>query len=71
MNKLRTGDEVIVISGKDKGKTGTLTKIKGDRCLVSGIKLVKKHVKPNPQINEPGDYRKGVFYQHIQYCFLQ
>ena len=54
MNKLRTGDEVIVISGKDKGKTGTLTKIKGDRCLVSGIKLVKKHVKPNPQINEPG-----------------
>ena len=54
MNKLRTGDEVIVISGKDKGKTGTLTKIKGDRCLVTGIKLVKKHVKPNPQINEPG-----------------
>ena len=54
MNKLRTGDEVIVISGKDRGKTGTLTKIKGDRCLVSGIKLVKKHVKPNPQINEPG-----------------
>ena len=51
MNKLRTGDEVIVISGKDKGKTGTLTKINGDRCLVSGIKLVKKHVKPNPQIN--------------------
>ncbi len=51
MNKLRTGDEVIVISGKDKGKTGTLTKIKGDRCLVTGIKLVKKHVKPNPQIN--------------------
>ena len=54
MNKLRTGDEVIVISGKDRGKTGTLTKIVGDRCLVSGIKLVKKHVKPNPQINEPG-----------------
>ena len=50
MNKLRTGDEVIVISGIDKGITG----IKGDRCLVSGIKLVKKHVKPNPQINEPG-----------------
>ena len=64
MNKLRTGDEVIVISGKDRGKTGTLTKIKGDRCLVSGIKLVKKHVKPNPQINEPGGII-AVSYTHL------
>ena len=54
MNKLKTGDEVIVISGKDKGKTGTLTRIKGERCLVSGMKLVKKHVRPSPQVNEPG-----------------
>ena len=49
MNKLRTGDEVIIISGKDKGKTGTLTKfISKDKCIVMGLKLVKKHQKPNP-----------------------
>ena len=48
MNKLRTGDEVIIISGKDKGKTGTLTKfISKDKCIVMGLKLVKKHQKPN------------------------
>ena len=55
MNKLRTGDEVIVISGKDKGKTGTLTKfISKDKCIVMGLKLVKKHQKPNPQLNIAG-----------------
>ena len=53
MNKLRTGDEVIVISGKDKGKTGTLTKfISKDKCIVMGLKLVKKHQKPDN--NQPG-----------------
>ena len=70
MNKLRTGDEVIVISGKDKGKTGTLTKIKGDRCLVSGIKLVKKHVKPKkekpPRVQCPFKTAKGS--QCRKYC---
>ena len=56
MNKLRTGDEVIIISGKDKGKTGTLTKfISKDKCIVGvGLKLVKKHQKPNPQLNIAG-----------------
>ena len=47
MNKLRTGDEVIIISGKDKGKTGTLTKfVSKDKCIVMGLKIVKKHQKP-------------------------
>ena len=55
MNKLRTGDEVIVISGKDRGKTGTITKfLSNDKCEVSGIKIVKKHQKPNPQLNIQG-----------------
>ena len=55
MNKLRTGDEVIVISGKDKGRTGTITKfLANDKCEVSGIKIVKKHQKPNPQANIQG-----------------
>ena len=52
MNKLRTGDEVIVISGKDRGKTGTITKfLANNKCEVAGIKIVKKHQKPNPQAN--------------------
>ena len=42
MKKLRTGDEVIVISGKDSGKTGTLSKfISETKCIVSGVKIVK------------------------------
>ena len=53
-DKNRKGDNVVVLSGKDKGKNWNSNQIKGERCLVSGIKLVKKHVKPNPQINEPG-----------------
>tara|TARA_B100000029_G_C16836346_1_gene689981 strand:- start:164 stop:478 length:315 start_codon:yes stop_codon:yes gene_type:complete len=55
MKKLRTGDEVFVISGKDKGKTGTLTKmISDEKCFVSGIKIVKRHTKPNPQAGIEG-----------------
>ena len=55
MNKLRTGDEVIVISGKDRGKTGTITNfIANNKCEVAGIKIVKKHQKPNPQANIQG-----------------
>ena len=55
MKKLRTGDEVIVVSGKDSGKTGTLSKfISETKCIVSGVKIVKKHQKPNPQLNIQG-----------------
>ena len=55
MNKLRAGDEVIVISGKDKGKTGIINKfLSDDKCEVAGIKMVKKHQKPNPQANIQG-----------------
>ena len=55
MNKIRKGDEVIVRTGKDKGRRGTVLEILGDgRVLVEGINLAKKHVKPNPNIGEPG-----------------
>ena len=55
MNKLKTGDQVFVISGKDKGKTGTLTKMISERkCFVSGVKIVKRHTKPNPQAGIEG-----------------
>ncbi len=48
--KLRTDDEVIVISGKDKGKTGKILRVdrKHGRVYVEGINIVKRHTKPNP-----------------------
>jgi large subunit ribosomal protein L24 len=49
MNKLRKGDEVIVLTGKDKGKRGTVTeRVDEEYIIVEGINVVKKHVKPNP-----------------------
>ena len=49
MKRLRKGDQVIVISGKDKGRQGTVLKVMDDdRVLVEQINMVKKHAKPNP-----------------------
>jgi large subunit ribosomal protein L24 len=49
MNKIRKGDQVIVIAGRDKGKRGKVTLRKDDEhVIVEGINLVKKHTKPNP-----------------------
>ena len=49
MNKIRKGDEVIVIAGRDKGKRGTVSlRVDEDRVVVDGINIVKKHAKPNP-----------------------
>jgi large subunit ribosomal protein L24 len=59
MRKLIKGDEVVVIAGKDKGKRGKITSVifdekKGDKFLVSGINMIKKHTKPNPQAGVQG-----------------
>ena len=55
MNKIRKGDEVIVRTGKDKGRRGTVLQGFADgRLLIEGVNLAKKHVKPNPQIGEQG-----------------
>jgi len=56
MNKLKKGDEVIVIAGKDKGKRGTVTEVllQGAKLLIDGINNVKKHVKANPNADERG-----------------
>jgi large subunit ribosomal protein L24 len=49
MNKIRKGDEVIVIAGRDKGKRGKVVERSSeDRVLVEGVNVVKKHTKPNP-----------------------
>ena len=55
MNKMRKGDGVIVITGKDKGKRGTvLRRVDDDRVVVEGVNRAKKHVKPNPMKGEQG-----------------
>ncbi|MCZ8076584.1 50S ribosomal protein L24 [Paucibacter aquatile] len=55
MNKIRTGDEVIVLTGRDKGKRGAVTqRVDADHIVVDGINVVKKHVKPNPMKGTTG-----------------
>jgi len=55
MRKIKKDDQVIVISGKDKGKTGVVTSFLGDgRLYVSGVNMIKRHTKGNPQVGQPG-----------------
>jgi large subunit ribosomal protein L24 len=48
MNKIRKGDNVFVTTGRDKGRTGTVVRVLGDRVLVENVNTVKKHQRPNP-----------------------
>jgi len=55
MNKIRKGDQVIVLTGRDKGKRGTVSlRVDADHVVVDGINMVKKHVKPNPMKGTTG-----------------
>ena len=54
MNKIRKGDQVIVIAGKYKGQRGEVLRVATDRVFVQNINLVKRYTKPNPQANQPG-----------------
>ena len=55
MKKIRKGDQVIVLTGRDKGKRGTVTqRVDADHLIVEGVNVVKKHVKPNPMKGTTG-----------------
>ena len=55
MNKIRKGDDVVVIAGKDKGKRGTvLRRLDDEQLVVEGVNRVKKHTKPNPMKGTTG-----------------
>ena len=55
MSKIRKGDDVVVLSGRDKGKRGTVLQIiENRRILVDNVNVIKKHVKPNPNRGETG-----------------
>jgi len=54
MNRIRKGDQVIVITGKNKGQKGEIVRVAGDKVVITNINLIKRHTKPNPQANQPG-----------------
>ncbi|QJC30875.1 50S ribosomal protein L24 [Enterobacteriaceae endosymbiont of Macroplea appendiculata] len=65
-NKLHINDMVVVITGKDKGKTGHIKSFKKTQyVLIEGINFVKKHNKPNPKISYPGGIVQQEAYIHI------
>lgn len=66
MNKIRKGDEVIVLTGKDRKRRGVvLQRINADYVLVEGVNVAKKHAKPNPMRNETGGIVEKTMPIHI------
>ena len=65
MAKLRKGDTVVVIAGKDKGKQGTILAVKADRVKVEGINIVTKNQKPNQMLGKEGGIIKQEAFLHI------
>jgi len=53
-NRIKKGDQVVVNTGKDKGKQGEVVRIDGDRVVVANVNVVKRHTKPNPQAGIAG-----------------
>ena len=52
--KLRAGDEVIVISGREKGKRGNIKSIVGEKCIINDLNIAKRNTRPNPQLGITG-----------------
>lgn len=71
MRRIRKGDEVVVVSGRDKGRRGTVVRTVGDRrVVVEGINLVKKHQKPNPMKGVSGGILETEASIHISNVML-
>ncbi len=55
MRKIKKGDDIVVLTGKDKGRRGTVLRVMADmKLVIEGVNKVKKHAKPNPVQNAPG-----------------
>ncbi|HJN96014.1 MAG: 50S ribosomal protein L24 [Gammaproteobacteria bacterium] len=66
MNKLKRDDQVIVITGKDKGKRGTISQLVGnDKVIVAGVNMVKRHTRPSPNQGKPGGIIEKEAAMHI------
>lgn len=72
MQRIRKGDEVIIIAGKaeNKGQRGTVKRVMGDKVVIEGLNLVAKHVKPNPQLGIEGGVIKKESPIHISNVML-
>lgn len=53
-NRIKKGDQVVVNTGKDKGKQGEVVRVDGDRVIVANVNIVKRHTRPNPQAGVAG-----------------
>jgi len=53
-NRIKKGDQVVVNTGKDKGKQGEVVRVDGDRVIVANVNIVKRHTEPNPQAGVAG-----------------
>ncbi len=71
MNRIRKGDQIVVISGKDKGRQGTVLKVFDDeRVLVESINMVKKHTRPNPMRGIEGGIVEKEMPMHVSNVML-
>ena len=64
-NRIKKGDQVVVIAGKDKGKKGDVVRVDGDRVVVSNVNIIKRHTKPNPQAGVAGGVVEREASMHI------
>ena len=65
MNRIKKGDQVVVIAGKDKGKRGDVVRVDGDRVIVSNVNIIKRQTKPNPQAGVAGGVVEREASMHI------
>ena len=66
MNRIKKGDDVVILTGRDKGKRGTVLKMEGaEHLVVEGINKVKKHQRPNPMKNQTGGIVEKEMPMHI------
>ena len=65
MQRIRQGDDVIVLVGKDKGRRGKVEAVNDDRVIIDGVNIVKKHTKGNPQMGDRGGIQEKEASIHI------
>jgi len=68
--RIRTGDDIVVRSGKDRGRRGTVTRLMGDKLIVEGINVAKKHVKPDPNAGIQGGIEEKEMPLHVSNVML-
>ncbi len=71
MNKIKKGDTVKVIAGKDKGKEGKVMSVKDGKVLVEGCNMVQRHTKPNAQNQQGGIIEKEAYFDVSNVMYLQ